>query len=146
MREVEEDALVVVVKRQAACSSCAARGACVTFSPSERVVRVQRGEAAPEARPGDRVTLQIRSLTFLRASLLGYLVPTLAFFAGVAAVLVTVDRGGTVLGVARDIAAFAAGLAGVVAAFVGLWIAGSRPSARKRYAPRIIAVHPPAED
>jgi sigma-E factor negative regulatory protein RseC len=145
VREVREDELLVRVKRQAACASCAARGACLTFGPSERLVRVTRRRDDPEVRPGDRVTLEIRSLTFLRASLLGYLVPTLAFFAGVAAVLLSVREGSTVAGLGRDLAAFLAGLAGVAAAFVGLWIAGSRPSAKRRYAPRIVAVHGPDE-
>jgi sigma-E factor negative regulatory protein RseC len=137
---VEGGTLVVRVRRQAACSACAARGACLAFGPTERVVRVD--QAREPARPGDRVTLEIRSVTFLRATILGYLVPTLAFLAGAGTVLVLVAEGQRVLGVGRDVAAFAAGIAGVAATFAGLGIAGSRPEARRRYAPKVVAVHP----
>ncbi len=142
VRSVEKDELVVLVERQDACASCAARGVCTTLGPRERVVRVRRRVGDPEASPGDRVTLEIRSLTFIRASLLGYLLPTAAFFGGVAAVMLLTHEGDLVLGMGRDLASFAAGLAGVAAAFAGLWLAGSRPSARERYSPRIIAVRP----
>ncbi len=144
VRSVGRGEIVVLVERQDACASCAARGVCSTLGPRERVVRVRRRRGDPEAEPGDRVTLEIRSLTFIRASLLGYLLPTAAFFAGVAIVLLTTREGDAVLGLGRDLASFAAGLAGVAAAFAGLWIAGSRPSARERYSPRIIAVRPRA--
>lgn len=142
VRSVEKGELVVLVERRDACASCAARGVCTTLGPRERLVRVRRRRGDPGAEPGDRVTLEIRSLTFIRASLLGYLLPTAAFFAGVAAVLLLTHEGDLVLGLGRDLAAFAAGLVGVALAFAGLWIAGSRPSARERYSPRIIAVHP----
>jgi positive regulator of sigma E activity len=142
VRSVDGRTLVVLVERQDACASCAARGMCTTLGPREREVRVRRRSGDPEARPGDRVTLEIRSLTFIRASLLGYLVPTAAFFAGVAAVLLLVPEGDPVLGMGRDLAAFAAGLLGVLVAFGGLWLAGTRPAARERYSPRIIAVRP----
>ncbi|MBW2262676.1 MAG: SoxR reducing system RseC family protein [Deltaproteobacteria bacterium] len=142
VRSVEKGELVVLVERQDACASCAARGVCTTLGPRERVVRVRRRRGDPEVGPGDRVTLEIRSLTFIRASLLGYLVPTVAFFAGVAAVLLLTDEGDLVLGLGRDLTSFAAGLVGVAAAFGGLWLAGSRPAARERYSPRIIAVRP----
>ena len=142
VRSVERGELVVLVERQDACASCAARGMCTTLGPRERVVRVRLREGDPEAALGDRVTLEIRSLTFIRASLLGYLVPTLMFFAGVAAVLLVTEEGELVLGLGRDLASFAAGLTGVVLAFAGLWLAGSRPAARERYSPRIVAVRP----
>ena len=144
VRSVEKGTLVVLVERQDACASCAARGVCSTLGPRERVVRVRRRKGDLEAGPGDRVTLEIRSLTFIRASLLGYLLPTAAFFAGVASVLLLTDEGDLVLGLGRDLASFAAGLVGVAIAFGGLWLAGTRPEARERYSPRIIAVRPAA--
>lgn len=139
VRSVRDGELMVEILRPAACSSCAARGACMTLAPRRRVIRV-RSDGQFDPRQGDRVRLQIRTVTFLRATFLGYLVPTLAFFAGVAAVLVAVPSGQTVMGLARDIAAFVAGAAGVALSFLGLWIAGSRSAARQRYAPRIVAV------
>jgi len=139
VQSVEEDVLVVEIQRPSACSGCAARGACLTLGPSRRVIRVRRPADAQAVR-GDRVRLEIRSVTFLRATFMGYMVPTLAFFAGVAVVMLAVDPGGTVLGVQRDVAAFVAGGAGVAGSFAALWLTGSRGAARERYAPRVVEV------
>lgn len=142
VHSVEDDALEVRIVRPSACASCAARGACMTLGPSERIVRVVREPGGPEVGEGDRVRLQIRSTTFLRASLVGYLVPTLAFFAGVGGVLLAVPPGGTLLGMGRDLAGFLAGAAGVVLTFAVVWAVGASPSRRARYAPRILDVVP----
>jgi positive regulator of sigma E activity len=91
---------------------------------------------------GDRVKLEIRSATFLRATMVGYLLPTVVFFAGVGAIWLLVPQGGTVLGLARDLASFVLGGAGVVATFVVLRIVGGRNASRRRYAPRIVSVSP----
>lgn len=142
VRSVSEGRARILIRRPSGCSSCAARGACVTLGPSERVVVVDVSDLDHPPLAGDRVKLEIRSATFLRATFLGYLLPTLAFFAGIAAVMLAVPGEGTLAGLPRDLGAFAAGIAGVVAVFLGLWIAGARPGAKARYAPRIVGVLP----
>jgi len=142
VERVENSSLFVRVKRPSACGGCAARGACTTFGPSERIVRVERSPDAPDVEPGDRVTLEIRSVTFLGATFLSYLIPTLAFFAAVLLVYVSMDPAHTVWGLPRDMLAFLAGIISVLLAWVVIGALGGRSGSRGTYSPRIVSVTP----
>jgi len=141
---IEEQAAVVAVEgpwawvrteRGSSCGGCAARSGCgsgalARLLPSQR--RPIRVANTLRARPGEQVVVAIEETALLRTSLLVYLLPLLALFAGgLSAELLVAAAGGA----ATDASVMAGGLIGLA---VGLLFVRWR--GRSRGAPQIFLV------
>ena len=78
--ETADGRALVETQRSGSCQQCAARGACAHLGGG-REARVWV-EDPIGVQPGDRVVLAVAEATVVRASLLIYLLPVVALFAG----------------------------------------------------------------
>jgi len=74
---VEENEILVKLKRHSACLSC---GVCSLAPGGDMVIKAI---ASGEVKVGDQVTIEIDSISILKAVAMVYLLPTVAFLAGV---------------------------------------------------------------
>ena len=120
----------VRVRRNAACGRCASRNVCHAIGASSEMLVSARNPL--QAKVGESVLLSLPEKTFLRASLLVYLLPVLALF------------GGAVIGQQfSQPAAILGAILGLSASFLGLWLYNKRLSPQA-YSPTISRIlgHP----
>ena len=74
---VENDGFLVKLKRHSACLGCKQ---CSLSSDGDMIIKAVAGE---KVKPGDRVTVEIDSSSIVKAIAVVYLLPAVAFLAGV---------------------------------------------------------------
>lgn len=132
--ELQGEHALVVVSRQSACGSCAAKSGCGTsvvaslFPQRSQQLRVANTQGA---RPGDRVIIGLEESGLQRASLLLYGVPLLGLLVGAA---VGQQWGGSEL---QSI------LGGLFGASVGLWFVRWQSSRNASLRPVMLRRLPP---
>jgi sigma-E factor negative regulatory protein RseC len=123
--------LTVRMKRSAACSRC---GACAFGESGDLTVSVRNGCGAKEH---DRVVVELRSESFVKAALIMYGLPLIGLVSGIAAGSFIFERIG--LGKYSDPAGFVLGFALIAA--IHFLIKKHEPSFRKKdYSPVAVSV------
>lgn len=79
IEKTESEKAFVKVQRSSACSHCESRGICQVENEKEMVVEV---ENVLGGKPGDQVEIMIPTGSFMKISLMVYMLPVLAFIFG----------------------------------------------------------------
>lgn len=134
----------VKTTRSSACESCSSRHACLTAGENGKEMEVEAINTAG-ARVGDRVVLNIRTATLLKATFLLYVFPILAMIAGA----VLGQRVAVMRAVEPSKLSALFGFLFFGLAFIAIRIMGRRLSGKSDYKPEIIKIRghrlPPAD-
>jgi sigma-E factor negative regulatory protein RseC len=102
----------VAIARSEACGSCPAKSMCSTGTGNINILEVRN---PVDARPGEKVVIELRPATLVKATAMLYLLPAIAMVMGA-----TIGW----LRAGSDLGAMAGALAGLVIAFLFLYIHG----------------------
>ncbi len=135
MIEVKDDTALIRAAKTGACEKCVSKKVCKGITDTEMLIEALNPVGASV---GDEVIFTVGASTVLKAGVTMYLLPLLAFIAGVVAGQVA---GGSILpGWDADLLSAVLGFAFLVFTYAGLY-ACSRITERKRsYMPTIIRV------
>lgn len=130
------DEAIVMTHRSEACEACAAKGACKILGGGKEVEVTALNYI--RAKGGDRVELSLPETAFLKASIITYLLPLVAFLAG--AVLGQILA--VPLGWPADAASITLAGIGLALALGAMTLLNRRMSIKEEYIPRITRVLP----
>jgi len=126
----------VKTTRSSACASCSSKDACYSDGGGKEMEMEVEAINTADARVGDRIVLNIKSASLLKATFLLYVFPILAMIAGaVLGQTVAVMRGNDPSGLSALFGFLFFGLA-----FIVIRITGRRLSTNASYKPEIIKV------
>ncbi len=131
----KDDRVIIRVPRSSACESCASKAICHSTSETDMVIEA---DDPVGAKVGDRVVFTVGAADIIKAGVLFYLIPLLAFIAGV--VIGQVLPGLFSLRVNADMLSTLFGFVFVVLAFLGLRIYGRMAEKTRPMRPRVLRV------
>jgi len=79
IEKADKEKAVVRVQKHSACSHCESRGMCHTENEGEMVIEVENMIGAV---PGDRVEITVPTGSFMKITIMVYMLPVLAFLLG----------------------------------------------------------------
>jgi sigma-E factor negative regulatory protein RseC len=125
--------------RSEACSSCQAQGACIALGGSKEMEVPALNYI--RAKQGDRVEVALPESSFLKASVVTYLIPLLALLGGA----VLGQSAAPILGWSADAASIVLAGLGLGLAMVVVVVLNRKLADQESYIPRIVKVLPPLE-
>lgn len=131
------DKAIVMTHRSEACEACAAKGACKVLGGGKEVEVTALNYI--RAKGGDLVELSLPESAFLKASVVTYLLPLVAFLVGAGLGQVLAAP----LGWSPDAASITLAGIGLALALGAMTLLNRRMSVREQYIPRITRVLPP---
>ena len=133
--EKKDGRVMIRVPRSSACESCASRAICHSMTETDMVIEA---DDPVGAKVGDRVVFTVGAADILKAGVLFYLIPLLAFIIGV--VLGQVLPDALSLEVNTDMFSTLLGLVFVVLSFLGLRLYGKVAEKTRLMRPRVLRV------
>ena len=132
--DVKGDTVLIRTEKKSACDSCASKDVCHSVSEKDVVLEALNPVGA---RKGDRVVFTVHTTTLVKAGLLVYLFPLVAFIAGV----VVGQLFGDSLGWAdRDILSAFLGFGLMAVVFVVLNLYSRKRERMKEYMPQVVRI------
>lgn len=133
--ELRGEAAIIKARRTTTCESCISKDLCKSLTETEMVVEADNPAGA---RVGDKVVFTIGAATLLKAGVLFYLLPLIAFITGVVTGQVLIPS--VLPGKNPDLASAAFGFLFLALTLVGLRLYGRNAEKKSKLRPRVLRV------